>query len=116
MNLETIVKLIDAGYTRAEIEALAAPAAPAALATPAAPAAPAAPATPAAPAAPAAPVAPVTSAAPVAPAAPADNDVMAAIRNLTAAIQSNGIINSAQPQMPNQADIMASIIMPPRKE
>ena len=98
MNLETIVKLIDAGYTRAEIEALAAPAAPVA---------------PAAPAAPAASAAPV---APAAPAAPADNDVMAAIRNLTAAIQSNGIINSAQPQTPNQADIMASIIMPTRKE
>ena len=100
MNINDLIKLIDAGFTKEEIAALtAAPAAPAAPAVPAAPAAPAAPADPAAPAAPAAPAVPAAPAAPAAPADPAApaeipdplskavNALLQQMQTLTAAVQ-----------------------------
>ena len=118
-NLETIVKLLDAGYTKAEIDAMLTPAAPAQEQT--APAAPAqeqtAPAqeqkAPAATAAPAAPAAPAEQAAPAAPAG--SGDILEAINKLTQTIvmhniNTQGVIT--QPQRTAE-DALAEIIAPP---
>lgn len=107
MTIEDILNLTRAGFTKAEIMALAQP-------TPESPqnapeqAQPAPEPTPAEPAAPAP--------APAAPAGPTTQDLMAAIQGLTAAMQN---ANRNQAQMPDQhqmtgEDVLAQIIRPPR--
>jgi 2-oxoglutarate dehydrogenase E2 component (dihydrolipoamide succinyltransferase) len=115
-NLETIVKLLDAGYTKAEIDAMLTPAAPAQEQT--APAqeqtAPEAPAEQTAPAQ--EQTAPAVPAAPAAPAAPAGSgDILEAINKLTQTIVMHNINTqgiAAQPQRTAE-DALAEIIAPP---
>ena len=52
---------------------------------------------------------------PVQPVQP-ENDFAAQLAALTAAIQANGILGSAQPKQETAEDILASIINPPAKE
>lgn len=99
MQTSDILTLAKAGFTAEQIAALASVAAPA---EPAAPVAPAAPATPEAPAAPAAD--------------PVFDKLLAQMQGLTQAVQSNGIMQSAQPQQQTAEDVLASIINPPKKE
>ena len=102
MNPEDILALVRAGFTRSEILAMQ---------TPAAEPAPAAPQPEPAPAAP--------QPAPAAqPAQPSNQDVLAAINSLTAAIQN---INRNSAQQPGQNritgdDVMAGFIRPPRSD
>ena len=116
MTIDDILNLTRAGFTKAEIMALANPAPESSQNAPeqAQPAtepenpAPAPDPVPAEPAAPAP--------APAAPAGPTTQDLMAAIRGLTAAMQS---ANRNQAQMPDQhqmtgEDVLAQIIRPPR--
>jgi hypothetical protein len=123
-NLEAIVKLLDAGYTKAEIDAMLTLAAPAqeqtAPAAPAAPAqeqtAPTAPAAPAEQAAPAAPAAPAEQAAPAAQAAPAGSgDILEAINKLTQTIVMHNINTQGVVTQPQRTaeDALAEIIAPP---
>ena len=64
------------------------------------------------------PVQPVQPAQPVQPVQPVqpENDFAAQLARLTAAIQANGILGSAQPKQETAEDILASIINPPVKE
>ena len=121
MNQEDILALVRAGFTRSEILAMQTPAAEPAPAEPQpdpepAPAAPQPDPEPA----PAAPQPEPTPAAPQpAPAPqPSNQDVLAAINNLTAAIQN---INRNSAQQPGQNritgdDVMAGFIRPPRSD
>ena len=116
MTIDDILNLTRAGFTKAEIMALAQPAPESPQNAPeqAQPApepetpAPAPEPTPAEPAAPAS--------APAAPAGPTTQDLMAAIQGLTAAMQN---ANRNQAKMPDQhqmtgEDVLAQIIRPPR--
>ena len=123
MNQEDILALVRAGFSRSEILSMSQPAEPA----PAAPQpdpepAPAAPQPDPEPA-PAAPQPEPTPAAPqpapaAQPAQPSNQDVLAAINSLTAAIQN---INRNSAQQPGQSritgdDVMAGFIRPPRSD
>ena len=121
MNQEDILALVRAGFTRSEILAMQTPAAEPAPAEPQpdpepAPAAPQPDPEPA-------PAAPQPEPAPAAPqpapaAQPSNQDVLAAINSLTAAIQN---INRNSAQQPGQNritgdDVMAGFIRPPRSD
>ena len=123
MNQEDILALVRAGFSRSEILAMQAPAAEPAPAAPQpdpepAPAAPQPDPEPAP-----APAAPQPEPAPAAPqpapaAQPSNQDVLAAINSLTAAIQN---INRNSAQQPGQNritgdDVMAGFIRPPRSD
>ena len=105
MEIKDIINLVNAGYTRAEIEAMqkaaAAPAAQPAAAPAAQPAA-----------APAAQPAAAPAAQPAAAPAAQPADIAAQIAALTAAIQANGILNSSQPKQETADDILASLLDP----
>ena len=108
MNQEDILALVRAGFTRSEILAMQAPAAEPAPAEPQPDPEPA----PAAPQPEPAPAAPQ----PAPAAQPSNQDVLAAINSLTAAIQN---INRNSAQQPGQNritvdDVMAGFIRPPR--
>ena len=96
MNQEDILALVRAGFSRSEILAMQTPAAPQPEPAPAAP-----------------------QPAPAAqPAQPSNQDVLAAINSLTAAIQN---INRNSAQQPGQNritgdDVMAGFIRPPRSD
>lgn len=120
MKLEEIITLINAGYTKDEIQALEMPknkpsAAPAGdpQETPAAPAAPDQ-EEPAAPAAPAAPVLPSTDNADV---TKYIAQLTAQVSSLTKQIQNSNLLNAQQPaQQQNTAeDILATLINPTYK-
>ena len=98
MEIKDIINLVNAGYTRAEIEAMqkASATAPATQPT-------AAPATQPA-------TAPATQPATAPATQPAD--LAAQIAALTAAIQANGILNSTQPKQETAEDILASLLDP----
>ena len=116
MTIEDILNLTRAGFTKAEIMALAgsapeSPQNPPEQAQPAPEPETSAPAPDPQPAEPAAP-----APAPAAPAGPTTQDLMAAIQGLTAAMQS---ANRNMAQMPDQhqmtgEDVLAQIIRPPR--
>ena len=126
MNPEDILALVRAGFTRSEILAMQTPAAEPAPAAPQPEPAPAAPQpapqpepepAPAAPQPEPAPAAPQPAPA-VQPAQPSNQDVLAAINSLTAAIQN---INRNSAQQPGQNritgdDVMAGFIRPPRSD
>lgn len=121
MNQEDILALVRAGFSRSEILAMQAPAAEPAPAEPQPDPEPApqpepepAPAAPQPEPAPAAP----QPAPAVQPAQPSNQDVLAAINSLTAAIQN---INRNSAQQPGQSritgdDVMAGFIRPPRSD
>ena len=124
MEMQDILKLVQAGYTKEDIDKMTAP-----VAAPVADPAPApAPDPAAAPAAePAAAPAPAPAADPTpAPAAdpepqqPTMQDLMLSISKLTSAIQANAIANSVIPGGPGQGptaeDAIAEIIRPTLKE
>ena len=131
MNQEDILALVRAGFSRSEILAMQTPAAPQPEPAPAAPQpAPAEPQpdpepapqpepepAPAAPQPEPAPAAPQPAPA-AQPAQPSNQDVLAAINSLTAAIQN---INRNSAQQPGQNritgdDVMAGFIRPPRSD
>ena len=112
MTMQEILTLVEAGYTKEDIEKMEAPAAPDPAPTPdPEPAAPA-------------PTPDPAPAAPSAPAAPADNeptmrDLMQSMAKLTSAIQANAIAQSVVPggnQGPTAEDAIAQIIRPTFKE
>jgi len=108
-NLETIVKLLDAGYTKSEIDAML---------TPAETAAPEAPAPEQTAPAETAPeqTAPAETAAPAAPAAPAGSgDILEAINKLTQTIVMHNINTQGVVTQPQRTaeDALAEIIAPP---
>ena len=98
MEVKDIINLVNAGYTRAEIEAMQKASAPAPATQPAT-----APATQ-----------PATAPATQPETAPATQpaDLAAQIAALTAAIQANGILNSTQPKQESADDILASLLDP----
>ena len=51
-----------------------------------------------------------------APAVQQPDPILAALEKLTNAVQANGIMQAEQPAEPNEEEILASIIMPTRKE
>ena len=109
MNQEDILALVRAGFSRSEILAMSQPAEPA----PAAPQPDPEPA-PAAPQPDPTPAAPQPAPDPQ----PSNQDVLAAINSLTAAIQN---INRNSAQQPGQSritgdDVMAGFIRPPRSD
>lgn len=115
MNQEDILALVRAGFTRSEILAMQAPAAEPAPAEPQPDPEPAPQPEPEP-----APAAPQPEPAPAAPqpAQPSNQDVLAAINSLTAAIQN---INRNSAQQPGQSritgdDVMAGFIRPPKPE
>ena len=128
MELETIITLVKAGYTKDEIAKMEEPVSPVPDAgKPAAPAAePAAAPGPAQQAAPdAKPAAesvpaPAQAAAPAAAPGPTMADLMLQMAKLTSAIQANAIANSIIPgganEGPTAEDMLAQIIRPTRKE
>ena len=105
MELDQIFKLIDAGYTKEEIQALEAPAAD--------PEPEMEPETPEAKEAPAAKEEP----APV-PAAASNNDqVLQALNRLTDAIMKKNLnVTTAETSQQDPKDILAKVIAPPKKE
>lgn len=117
MNQEDILALVRAGFTRSEILAMQAPAADPATAEPQPDPEPALAAPQPEPEP--APAAPQPDPAPAAqPAQPSNQDVLAAINSLTAAIQN---INRNSAQQPGQNritgdDVMAGFIRPPRSD
>lgn len=122
MELETILTLVKAGYTKDEIAQMAAPvsglshegSAPGAAAEAAAEAEPAQPAAQTADPVQAANAAQGPSAG-VDQGQPTMNDLMMAVTKLTAAIQANAIANSVVPgavQAPKAEDMLAEIIRP----
>lgn len=101
MELEKIFKLIDAGYTKEEIQAFEshAPEAPAADPEPE-PEAPAADPEPA-----------------PAPARQEQDQILAALNRLTDAIMKKNLnVTTAESTKPDTADILAKVIAPPKKE
>lgn len=114
MNQEDILALVRAGFSRSEILAMQTPAAEPAPAEPQPDPEPAPQPEPEP-----APAAPQPEPAPAAqPAQPSNQDVLAAINSLTAAIQ-NINRNSAQQPVQNRItgdDVMAGIIRPPRSD
>lgn len=114
MDMQDILRLVQAGYTKEDIDKMTAPvAAPAADPEPAPAPAPAADPEPA--------PAPVPAADPAAdPQQPTLKDMMLAISKLTSAIQANAIANSVIPGGPGQGptaeDAIAEIIRPTLKE
>lgn len=115
MNQEDILALVRAGFSRSEILAMQAPAAEPAPAEPQPDPEPAPQPEPEP-----APAAPQPEPAPAAPqpAQPSNQDVLAAINSLTAAIQN---INRNSAQQPGQNritgdDVMAGFIRPPKPE
>ena len=111
MNQEDILTLARAGFSRAEILAMIQP-------DPAAPQPEPQPAPDPAPAAPQPEPQPAADPAPAAPQQPSNQDVLAAINSLTAAIQN---INRNSAQQPGQNrltgdDVMAGFIRPPKPE
>ena len=122
MTQEDIIALAHAGFSRSEILAMIQPdpAAPQPEPQPAPDPAPAAPqpAPDPAPAAPQPEPQPAADPAPAAPQQPSNQDVLAAINSLTAAIQN---INRNSAQQPGQnrltgEDVMAGFIRPPRSD
>lgn len=112
MNTSDIMKLVNAGFTKAEIQAMAASDTPAPAADPAADPAPA-PADDPAPApapAPAADPAP----APADPAGDAISKLTAEVTRLTTLVQKANLLNSEQPELKRETpeDVIASIIFP----
>ena len=105
MDIEKILKLIDAGFTKDEIMAFSNGSAPEA-----------APADPE----PAPDPAPAPAPAPAAPAAPAQPDAAAAIGQkldqVLDALKAAAIRESRQPPQETADDILAAVIRPPRKE
>ena len=108
MTMQEILTLVEAGYTKEDIEKMEAPAAPDPAPTPDPE-----------------PAAPVPAPDPIlAPAAPADNeptmrDLMQSMAKLTSAIQANAIAQSVVPggnQGPTAEDAIAQIIRPTFKE
>lgn len=117
MNTSDIMKLVNAGFTKAEIQAMAAADAPAP-----APAADPAPAPAPAPAADPAPdPAPVPAAdpapAPADPAGDAISKLTAEVTRLTTLVQKANLLNSEQPELKRETpeDVIASIIFPTYK-
>lgn len=114
MNQEDILALVRAGFSKTEILAMQAPAADPAPAEPKPDPEPAPQPEPEP-----APAAPQPEPAPAAqPAQPSNQDVLAAINSLTAAIQN---INRNSAQQPGQSritgdDVMAGFIRPPRSD
>lgn len=51
-----------------------------------------------------------------APAVQQPDPILAALEKLTNAVQANGIMRTEQPAEPSEEEILASIIMPTRKE
>ena len=51
-----------------------------------------------------------------APAVQQPDPILAALEKLTNAVQANGILRAEQPAEPSEEEILASIIMPTRKE
>lgn len=51
-----------------------------------------------------------------APAVQQPDPILAALEKLTSAVQANGILRAEQPAEPSEEEILASIIMPTRKE
>lgn len=103
MTINDVLALARAGFSVAQISALAAADAQQAPAAPAA--------------APAAPTAPAAPAAPAAPSAPAGDPVQQLLEQmgaLTAAVQSANIGASTQPAAQSVDDILAEIINPPK--
>lgn len=122
MDLNSIIALVQAGYTKAEIEAMSAPAADPAPA-PAAPAADPAPADPTpAPPAPAQPVQTTDNAAPVqqpAPAQPSEYDRLESLLKQFIGVAQSGNLNAGMsagnvPQR-TSTDILGAVIAPPQK-
>ena len=104
MELEQIVKLIDAGYTKEDIQAFEKPADPEPEKEPEAPEAKEAPAAKEEPA-------------PV-PAATNNDQILQALNRLTDAIMKKNLnVTTAQSSSPQTTqDILAKVITPPRKE
>lgn len=122
MNTSDIMKLVNAGFTKAEIQAMAAADAPApapaddpAPAPAADPAPVPAPAPAPAPApVPAADPAPAPAPAPADPAGDAITKLTAEVTRLTTLVQKANFLNSEQPQLKRETpeDVIASIIFP----
>ena len=122
MDMQDILRLVQAGYTKEDIDKMTAPVAapapaPAADPTPA----PAADPTPAPAADPEPAPAPAPAADPITdPQQPTLKDMMLAISKLTSAIQANAIANSVIPGGPGQGptaeDAIAEIIRPTLQE
>lgn len=105
MELEKVFKLIDAGYTKEEIQALEKPAAD--------PEPEQEPETPAAKEAPAAKEEP----APVPAAASSNDQVLQALNRLTDAIMKKNLnVTTAETTQQDPKDILAKVIAPPKKE
>ena len=114
MDMQDILRLVQAGYTKEDIDKMTAPVAAPEAAPEPAPAADPAPAPAAAPApAPAADPTPE-------PQQPTMQDLMLSISKLTSAIQANAIASSVIPGGPGQGptaeDAIAEIIRPTLKE
>ena len=117
MDLNNIIALVNAGYTKAEIEAMSAPAADPAPA-PAAPAADPAPADPT----PAPPEPKADNAAPVqqpAPAQPSEYDKLESLLKQFIGVAQSGNLNAGMnagsvPQR-TSTDILGAVIAPPQK-
>lgn len=110
MEMQDILKLVQAGYTKEDIDKMTAPVA-----------APAADPEPAPEPAPAAEPSPAPAADPTPdPQQPTLKDLMLSISKLTSAIQANAIANSVIPGGPGQGptaeDAIAEIIRPTLKE
>lgn len=108
MNINDLMKLLDAGYTKEEISALEAPA-PEAKPEP----------VPAPEAKPEAAPEAKLEAAPAPEAEPTLADVLKQVAKLTATIQANALAQTqiaGQPKAPTAEDMIAQIIRPTRKE
>ena len=124
MDANTIIRLLDAGYTKDEISALETVQVPTpAVETPAPAPVPAE--APAEAVAPVAELAPAPQPTPTPEPAPAEEqpsmaDVMRQIAKLTVAVQANAIANSVLPQggfhQPSAEDALAEIIRPTYRE
>ena len=101
MTINDIISLANAGFTRAEIAAIAAAPAPDPAPAPAPDPAPA----------PAPAPDPAPAPEPAAPSASAD-DLMRELLGLKSAIQLGNIQSMSQPEQPNAEQILASIISP----
>lgn len=121
MDMQDILRLVQAGYTKEDIDKMVAPApAPAADPAPAPAPAPAPDPAPAPEPAPAPDPAPAPAPTPEPDPEPSMKDLMLSISKLTSAIQANAIANSVIPGGPdgNQhtaEDAIASIIRPTYK-
>ena len=123
MNFEQVIALVNAGYTKAEIDAMQAPAADPAP-VPAAPAADPAPVdpTPAPPAAPAQPAQHTDNAAPAqqpAPAQPSEYQKLEQLLQQFIGVAQGGNLNAGMsagsvPQR-SSTDILGAVIAPPQK-